>query len=124
MSRFGYARDPLCVLACAGYALNRWLLRPLGWASGPFMRGHFNDLLLIPAALPLMLWTQRRLGLRPNDARPSWREVTFHFVIWSIAAEALAPLIWRHATGDWLDVAAYGAGAIVAGCWWQIAAVT
>lgn len=124
MKRFGYARDPLCALACGGYALNRWLLRPLGWAAGPFMRGHFNDVLLIPAALPLVLWLQRRLSLRTTDAPPSWREVGLHFVVWSIAAEAIAPLIWRHATGDWLDVASYAAGAVVAGCWWQVEALT
>jgi hypothetical protein len=119
VKKFGYARDPLCVLACAGYAANRWVLRPLGWASGPFMRGHFNDTLLIPAALPLILWVHRRTGLRADDAPPSWREIGLHWLVWSIAAEAIAPLIWRHAVGDWLDVAAYAGGAVVAGCVWQ-----
>lgn len=119
MKPFGYARDPLCLLACAGYVVNRWALRPLGWGSGPFMRGHFNDLLLIPAALPLLLWLQRRLRLRATDAPPSWGEIALHLVVWSVAAEAIAPHLWRHATGDWLDVAAYTAGALVAGCWWQ-----
>lgn len=121
MKRFSYVRDPACLLACAGYVANRWALRPLGWASGPFMRGHFNDLLLIPAALPLLLWLQRRLGLRTVDTPPSWREIALHLVVWSIAAEALAPLLGLHATGDWLDVAAYTAGALAAGCWWQAA---
>ena len=119
MKRFGYVRDPLCAVACGSYALNRWLLRPLGWAAGPFMRGHFNDLLLIPAALPLLLWVQRRLGVRAGDAPPTWCEIGLHFVVWSIAAEALAPLFFRRATGDWLDVAAYAIGAIVAGCVWR-----
>lgn len=120
MKRFGYALDPLCLLACAGYALNRWVLRPEGWASGPFMRGHFNDLLLIPAALPLLLWAQRKLGLRAIDSPPTWQEIGLHLVLWSVAAEAIAPHVWRHATGDWFDVAAYTAGAVVAGCWWQL----
>ena len=119
MKRFGYFRDPVCVLACSGYALNRWVLRPLGWAGGPFMRGHFNDLLLIPAALPLLLWVQRRTGLRTHDTPPTWGEIALHFVVWSIAAEAIAPLFISRATGDWLDVAAYAAGAVVAGCLWQ-----
>lgn len=123
MKRFGYARDPLCALACGGYALNRWLLRPLGWAAGPFMRGHFNDLLLIPAALPLLLWLQRRTGLRANDTPPSWREIGLHLAVWSLAAEAIAPLFIHRATGDWLDVAAYAAGAVVSGCVWQTAAL-
>ncbi|MCX6956162.1 MAG: hypothetical protein NTV51_28845 [Verrucomicrobia bacterium] len=124
MKRFAYARDPLCLLACAGYALNRWALRPVGWAAGPFMRGHFNDLLLIPAALPLLLWLQRRLGLRAADGPPSWREIALHLVVWSVAAEAIAPQLWHHATGDWLDVAAYATGAVVAGCWWHASTPT
>ncbi len=49
MSRFGYLRDPLFLIAVAGYVLNRWLLKPL--VPSPFLHGHFNDLLLIPAAL-------------------------------------------------------------------------
>ena len=88
------------------------------------MRGHFNDLLLIPAALPLVLWLQRRLGVRAGDTPPSWREIGLHFAVWSIAAEAIAPLLWRHATGDWLDVAAYATGAVVSGCVWQFTAAT
>jgi hypothetical protein len=119
VKKFGYVRDPLCALACGGYAFNRWLLRPLGWAAGPFMRGHFNDLLLIPAALPLLLWLQRRLGVRATDQPPSWREIGLHFAVWSIAAEMLAPRFMPHATGDWIDVAAYAAGAVVSGCVWQ-----
>jgi hypothetical protein len=121
VKRFGYARDPLCVLACVAYAVNRWALRPLGWGAGPFMRGHFNDLLFIPAALPLMLWVQRKLGLRATDRAPSWPEISLHFVVWSIAAEAIAPHLTTRATGDWYDVAAYGVGAVVSGCWWQFA---
>jgi hypothetical protein len=124
VKRFGYGRDPLCALACGGYALNRWLLRPLGWAAGPFMRGHFNDCLLIPAALPLVLWLQRRLSLRPTDAAPSWREIGLHFAVWSLAAEAIAPHFLHRATGDWLDVAAYAAGAVVSGCVWQFSGTT
>lgn len=120
MKKFGYVCDPLCTIACAGYVLNRWMLRPLGWAGGPFMRGHFDDLLLIPAALPLLLWLQRRLGLRASDQPPSWREIGLHFAAWSIAAELLAPHFLPRATGDWIDVAAYAAGAVVSGCVWQL----
>lgn len=120
MRRFGYARDPLCLLACVLYGLNRfWLRRHVG---GPFLHGYFNDLLLIPAALPLVLWLQRKLGLRPDDARPRWAEITSHLVVWSIVAEAVMPWLTTRATGDWRDVLAYTAGAVVAGCCWQGAA--
>lgn len=121
MKRFGYARDPLCVTACALYALNRfWLRRHVG---GAFLHGYFNDLLLIPAALPFLLWVQRRIGVRPDDARPRWAEIALHLCAWSLVAEAIAPHLFARATGDWRDVAAYSAGAVLAGLWWQVGAI-
>jgi hypothetical protein len=119
VKRFRYAADPLCLLACVAYATVRWLLRyrlPAG-----FWHDQFTDLLLIPAALPVMLWLQRRLGLRTSDARPSWSEIGFHFAVWSVAAEFAAPLLFKSATGDWRDVLAYGCGAVLAGGWWTLA---
>ena len=117
MKRFGYVRDPLCLMACALYALNRgWLRQHVG---GTFLTGYFNDLLLIPAALPIVLWVHRRLGMRPDDCRPNWREIALHVVAWAIAAEVVMPHFTSHATGDWRDVIAYGVGAVAAGCWWH-----
>jgi hypothetical protein len=87
--------------------------------GGVFLRGHFNDLLLIPAALPLALWVQRRLGVRGDDARPRWSEIALHVGVWSIAAEWLMPHVTARATGDWRDVVAYAVGAVAAGCWWH-----
>lgn len=117
MNRFRYLFDPLCLAACALYALNRFWLRPE--FGGSFLGGTFNDLLLIPAGLPVVLWLQRRLGLRSYDTRPRWREIALHLGAWAIAAEAIMPHLLARATGDWLDLAAYAAGAIVAGLWWQ-----
>lgn len=117
MTRFRYALDPLCVVACAGYAANRWLL-PLA-LKGVFLRNYFADTLLIPAALPLMLWLQHRLGIRATDARPRWPEIFMHLVVWSVAAELIAPHLFAHATGDPWDVAAYTFGALVSGVIWQ-----
>jgi hypothetical protein len=117
MKRFGYAADPLCLLACGLYALNRFWLRQ--YVGGDFLQGYFNDLLLIPAALPFVLWLQRRFGVRADDFRPRWREIGMHLAVWAIAAEAIAPRLLARATGDWRDLIAYGAGALVAGCWWQ-----
>ena len=117
MNRFRYALDPLCLVACAAYVIGRGL-RPR-FPDG-FWPNQFTDLLLIPAALPLLLWVQRRLGLRPHDGRPSWREIGLHLAVWTIAAELVAPLAFHSATGDWRDVLAYSAGAVVAGSWWSL----
>ena len=117
MKRFGYARDPVCMIACASYAANRWLL-PLA-LRGVFMRSYFADVLLIPAALPPLLWLQERLGLRPAAEPPHWGEIFFHLAVWSIAAEWIAPHFFRRATGDPWDVAAYAGGALISGVIWR-----
>jgi hypothetical protein len=114
---FRYWRDPVCVLACALYVVNRWFVP--GDLKGRFLDNHFNDLLLIPAALPLYLWLLRRLGLRSSDAVPGWDEILVNLVIWTVAAEILAPIVWEWATGDLLDALAYLAGAVIAGLWWR-----
>ena len=119
MKRFRYAADPLCVLACVAYAWGHWFLRH--YVHAGFWHDQFTDLLLIPAALPVMLWVQRRVGLRNNDARPTWSEIGFHLAVWSIAAEVAAPLLFKSATADWRDALAYGCGAVLAGGWWTLA---
>ena len=117
MSRFRYLRDPLFVLATGSYLLNCGWFRPL--ANGGFLHNHFNDLLLIPAALPLVLWIQRLTGLRRHDAPPSWFEVVFHAGVWSVVCEFAGPR-WLHAgTADPWDVGAYLAGGLLACLWWR-----
>ena len=83
------------------------------------LTGYFNDLLLIPAALPWVLWLQRRLGVRPTDGLPHWREIFLHLAVWAFVAEAVMPQLLARATGDWRDVLAYAVGAVAAGCCWQ-----
>jgi len=116
---FRYWRDPLCLSCCALYALNRWAVKP--HVHSPFVRGHFNDLLLIPCALPFLLWLQRRLGLRPHDQPPTVGEIAFHLVIWSVLFEVIGPQLLR-VTGDAFDVLAYVFGGVFAGVWWHLAA--
>jgi hypothetical protein len=116
MKRFGYWRDPLFLTACELYALNRWLVKP--HVHSPFLRGQFNDCLLIPAALPLVLWLQRRLWLRRDDEFPSAGEIGFHLIVWSLVCEGIGPYLLR-GTGDFRDVVAYTGGAVFAWLWWR-----
>jgi hypothetical protein len=114
---FGYWRDGLFRLSCVLYAVNRWLVKP--HVHSPFLRGHFNDLLLIPCALPLVLLFQRWLRLRTHDEAPTAGEIAFHVVIWSILFEAIGPHIMRGVTGDPWDALDYAVGGLVAWCWWN-----
>lgn len=118
MRRFRTVSDPLCVAACVCYSVNRWLI-PVSW-KGAFLRNHFADVLLIPAALPLVLWVHRRLGLRASDSPPTWSEVLLHLVVWSVAAELIAPHLFTRCTGDPWDVVAYAGGALVSGIIWNL----
>ena len=81
MKRFRYVLDPLCLGACALYALNRWGLKPHTHLA--LFRFWFNDALLIPCALPLMLQVYRWLGLRRHDDAPTGAEILGYLVVWS-----------------------------------------
>ncbi|GAB5561988.1 MAG: hypothetical protein SynsKO_36350 [Synoicihabitans sp.] len=117
MKAFAYGRDPLCLVAIGLYALNRWGVKPQ--LDVRFLHDHFNDVLLIPAALPLVLWLQRKLGWRDHDGRPDAKEIALHLVVWGLIAEVSGPYLFDHATGDWRDLVAYTVGALLAGIWWQ-----
>ena len=114
---FSYLRDPLFLVCCSLYALNRWVLKPR--VHSPFLHNHFNDLLLIPCALPPLLLLQRCLRLRENDHRPSLAEITLYLVVWSVLFEVIGPKIMPWTVGDPWDVAAYFMGGIIAGLWWH-----
>ncbi len=116
MKRFGYWRDPLFLGCCFLYALNRWGLKP--HSHSKLLHGQFDDLLLIPCALPLALWAQRRLGLRTHDRFPQPDEIALHLAIWAVICELVGPLVLP-VTGDWKDVLAYAIGAGLAWGWWR-----
>jgi hypothetical protein len=116
VKRFGYLRDPLFLLACAAYALNRFILKP--HLSSALLHNWFNDALLIPCALPPLLLAHRWLGLRKHDRPPTFLEITAHVAAWSLLFEFVGPNFMRGTTGDPLDVVAYSIGAIAAVlCW-------
>lgn len=127
MRQFGYLHDRLFQISLATYALNRLVLRShLGLLNHShlhfvwsFSHSHLDDLLLMPAALPVILWGQRLLGLRMSDVSPTWPEMWVHLVVWSVMCKLVGPL-WLHiGTPDPWDVAAFAIGGIAACCWWH-----
>lgn len=117
MGRFLYLRDSLCLMGCSAYSINRWLIKP--HVRGGFFHSYFNDLWLIPCALPPILWLHRWLGVRSHDKAPQFSEIAGHLVFWSVLFEWIGPKFVSHTTGDPLDVTAYAGGAILAGLWWN-----
>ena len=118
MRRFRYLGDGLFLASCALYIVNRWLVKPLTGPDG-FFAWWFNDLLLIPCAVPICLWLEKHLGLRRHDRPPTAVEVAFLLVLWTVLFEIAGPRLFVHATGDWLDIAAYATGALLAWLWWN-----
>ncbi len=116
--RFRYCLDPLFLVGCTAYALNLWFIKPR--IDFEFIQYHFNDLWVIPCALPPVLWLHRLLALRPAQALPTPGEITFHLVLWSVFCEYIGPRYFMPQSGaDWRDVTAYTFGALVAALWWH-----
>ena len=114
-----YFWEPVFLAATALYALNRfWLKAHFGQAL-PFLHDHFNDLLLIPVALPLLLWIFRCCGLRHHDGPPSLSEVVEWTLIWSILFEWALPKFLHLGTADFWDAFCYAVGGGVAVILWR-----
>ena len=108
-------------MACALYAVNRLLIKPL--APESFFGWWWNDLLLIPCAAPVCLWLERQCGVRRHNEPPRAGEILFLVVLWSLLFEVIAPRVTPRATGDWHDALAYASGGLVAWIWWNREAI-
>ncbi len=117
--RFRYLRDPLFLGASLIYGLNRFVLKTQFGSSLPFLRNHLDDCLLIPAALPPLLWVFRKTGLRSHDAPPTLGELVQWTLLWSVAFEWAFPRFFHKGVADWWDVASYALGAFLAGILWN-----
>ncbi len=113
-----YLADPLAWVGFTTYLLNRVVLKRVVYQNS-FTHGHLNDVLLIPCALPPLLFAYRRLGLRKHDRPPTWTEIAFHFVAWSPFFEWVGPACMHRGIADKWDVASYAAGALIAGAFWN-----
>jgi hypothetical protein len=114
---FRYLRDPIFLCGCAAYALNRWLIKP--HIHSGFFHSYFNDVWLIPCALPPILWLHRQWNLRTHDDAPHASEIILHLTFWSLLFEWIGPRFVAHTVGDPLDALAYAVGAMFAAVWWH-----
>jgi len=119
MKRFSYILDPVFIIAFLLYATNRLAIKPALGSENILFWSYFNDLLLIPCALPPLLWLHKKLGLRHFDRKPTIKEILLHLMVWSICFELIAPLLYDNATGDLLDILAYWIGGSIAWIIWN-----
>lgn len=102
------------------YFLNRFVLKRV-WETG-FVHDHLNDLICLPFWVPVMLWVERRTGLRGHDGPPEVVEIVIPLVAWAWVFEVLLPAAgWL---GEWCvaderDILWYTAGAVAAGVFWR-----
>jgi hypothetical protein len=116
-ARFCYVWDPLFLCSSLAYGINRWILKPR--VNSEFFRFWFSDLLLIPCALPVLLWLFRFFRLRAGDEAPSLFEIGWILAVWSVLFEWLAPRFLAHAVGDWRDILMYWTGGLAAWAYWR-----
>jgi hypothetical protein len=114
---FRYLADPLFLVCCGLYGLNRWVLKP--HLESVFLRSWFNDLLLVPCAVPVVFWLFRRMDLRQADDPPKLIELCWILVVWSMLFEWIGPRFVEHATADWRDVVMYWTGGLLAWGFWR-----
>ena len=118
--KFRYLADPICLGAVVIYLVNRLWMKPFG-ISGTFGQWYLNDVLCLPLFLPVILWVQRRIGLRLHDGPPRVWEIFQHWAIFSIVFEVILPRwpqVFRTTADPW-DVVAYLAGGMGAWMWWK-----
>jgi hypothetical protein len=97
---FRYFADPVCIACLIIYPINRWYLKPHR-IGGHFTVAWLNDVLCLPLFLPMILYLQRRLGVRWNDDPPRMWEVLQNWVIFCVVFQGIArmPRYFR-ASGD------------------------
>ena len=118
--RFFYLRDPLFLTCLVLYFVNRWILKSI-WSSG-FVHNHLNDLICIPFWVPIMVWSQKRLGFRESDGPPLASEILIPLFVWSWFFEFILPAVAIFSTpfvSDYLDIIYYSAGALLASVFWS-----
>ena len=120
MRPFRYCLDPVFLASGLLYALNRVCLAPRWGAVAPFLTNHFGDVLLIPCALPILLWLQRLVRLRTHDLPPTPGEIGGTLVLWAVLFEIAFPRFTGRGVGDPLDLLAYASGALLASFAWAL----
>ncbi|MBT5927893.1 MAG: hypothetical protein HOH33_14870 [Verrucomicrobia bacterium] len=93
-------------------------------AESGWMDYYWNDVWMLPCAIPLVLSVYNALGLRQSMEIPSGFEILWHGILWGLIAEFVGPLLFVHAVGDPWDLAAYAVGGFLLYFRWHLPITT
>jgi len=117
MPPYRFWKDPVWGWATAIYGCHR-LYQSFGLPEPRLLQFYLNDLLFIPAVLPLVLALEDRLGWRKPGPPRGW-EILFYWMIWSLICEWVGPFKFALGSPDAWDVLAYGIGGFLAWLRWR-----
>ena len=117
---FAYLKDPVFLMCFCLFWINRNLEQCE--LSTPLLRSYLNDIICIPFWVPIMLWMQKKTGLRKHDRPPESFEIVIPLVVWAVLFEVVIPghREWAvPAVADPYDVLCYSVGSLVAVVTWR-----
>ena len=109
---FYYLYKPLFIFSTLLYLVNRFCLKVF-FNQTSFITNYFNDLLLTPVLLPIILTVGIIFKQRYWVFKPSLAEILFWVIIFSIFFEVITPCFNPRSTGDYMDAICYLSGGLV-----------
>lgn len=118
-TQFRYIRDPVFVVSVSLYLINEFIILEYGIFKTGFIAFYFNDFLLVPVVLPILLFISKKLKLRLVDIPPTLLELIIPLLIWSVLFEFIFPYFISKGTADLLDILFYFLGGLLSWMIWN-----
>jgi hypothetical protein len=117
--RFRYLADPIFIACLIIYPINRFFLKP-HHIGGWFTHGYLNDVICLPMFVPIILYIQHLIGVRPHYRFPRVWEIAIAWGAFAIVFQAITPRFPKVfiTAGDPWDMLAYASGGVVAWIIW------
>lgn len=118
-TQFRYIRDPVFVVSVSLYLITKFIILENGIFKPGFIASYFNDFLLVPVVLPILLFFCKKLNLRLVDIPPTFLELIIPLLIWSALFEFIFPYFIPKGTADLLDILFYFLGGFLSWMIWN-----
>ena len=122
--KFKYLLDPIFLGSLFLYIFSKFIMLDNSNIVYNFWNYYLSDILLVPVALPILLFALRLIRIRKNDLAPNFLEILIPLIVWSITFEIVAPLFVSSATGDFFDILAYTGGGLISWYLWNYKSIS